>query len=95
MPVHFSDYHRVHFGIHRACVSMPFSPHISISPALYCLLLCFTAVALGASSRDEVLSLPGWEGRLPSRIFSGFVSLGAPPSGVGDMLMHYVFVEAE
>lgn len=44
----------------------------------------------------EVTGLPGWDGPLPSRTFSGFGFAGRPPSGApGQMLMHYVFIESE
>ena len=37
---------------------------------------------------DEVTSLPGWDGELPSKMYSGFID-----TPVGHV--HYIFVEAE
>jgi len=66
---------------------------------LFAAFLSFTAalVASGAAeSHHEVTGLPGWDGPLPSRTFSGFGSAGSPPSGsAGEMHMHYLFVESE
>jgi serine carboxypeptidase-like clade 1 len=50
-----------------------------------------------APAADEVTTLPGWTGALPSRIYSGFISAG---SDVQDgtnytMQMWYMFVEAD
>ena len=56
-------------------------------------------VALAALSapptRHEVTSLPGYDKQLPSKMFSGFVDAGVPPSGVGEMYFHYIMFEAE
>ena len=74
------------------------------------LLLALVAYALGASARypegarmrypegvlmtDEVTVLPGWDGPLPSRMFSGF--LDSTPAGESKLQhMHYIFVESE
>ena len=45
-------------------------------------------VAWAAPSADEVKSLPGWDGALPSKHYSGFLD-----ASITDHL-HYVFVEA-
>ena len=51
--------------------------------------------------RFEVKSLPGWVGEnddpapLPSRMFTGYLDAGTPPSGVGTMYFHYWLVESE
>ena len=47
------------------------------------------------SAGDEVKSLPGWSGPLPSKIYSGF--LDATPHGEkpNSLHMHYIFVESE
>jgi len=48
------------------------------------------AVALGAIPSDEVTSLPGWTGPLPSKHYSGLMNI--PGS---QKMAHYWFVEAE
>jgi len=55
------------------------------------------AVALAAVPADEVTSLPGWTGPLPSKMYSGFVDAGWDVwEGVNrTMHMWYVFQEAE
>ncbi len=57
-------------------------------------LVCF---ACGAPPPPgaEITSLPGWNGPLPSRQFSGLIDIGTPPSGVGTMYMHYWLIESE
>jgi hypothetical protein len=74
------------------------------------LLLALVAYSLCASARypegarmrypegvlmtDEVTVLPGWDGPLPSRMFSGF--LDSTPAGESKLQhMHYIFVESE
>jgi len=48
------------------------------------------------SARTEILSLPGWKGPLPSRMYSGFTYAGIPPGyPTGSMQVHYWFVESE
>jgi hypothetical protein len=43
--------------------------------------------------RDEIHHLPGWDGALPSRHFSGYLNFtGAKPMSKH---MHYWFVESE
>ena len=44
--------------------------------------------------RVEVTSLPGY-GAPPSKMYSGFVDAGTPPSGKGTMYFHYAAFEAE
>lgn len=48
------------------------------------LLLTFAAACFGAIAGDEVLSLPGWAGALPTRHFSGYL-----PVRGGAAFMHY------
>ncbi len=57
------------------------------------LLVLLVTVGCAAPSKDRVLSLPGWNGPLPSAQYSGLVDIGPPPSGVGRMMMHYWFME--
>jgi len=51
--------------------------------------------------KHEVTSLPGWTDEngasrdLPSRMFTGYLDAGTPPSGVGTMYFHYWMVESE
>eukprot|EP00301_Raphidiophrys_heterophryoidea_P007010 c12769_g1_i1.p1 GENE.c12769_g1_i1~~c12769_g1_i1.p1 ORF type:complete len:549 (+),score=114.78 c12769_g1_i1:1347-2993(+) len=68
-----------------------------LSPRLFLLLL---ATALhhqhnilvdAAPENDRVLNFPGWDGQLPSKIYSGFVDSDEQ----GWMHTHYVFVESE
>ena len=47
-------------------------------------------VAWGAPAADEILSLPGWAGALPTRQYSGYLSI--PESGSN---LHYWLVTAE
>jgi hypothetical protein len=62
-------------------------------------LLCFLLVAAAWAAPDEfeVTSLPGWDGPLPSKMYSGFSSAGASPGPTsnGTMYFHYVFIESE
>lgn len=60
---------------------------LAISVALAC-----AAAPIG---RKEVKSLPGWEGKLPSKMFTGFIDAGVPPSGKGKMYFHYWMVQSE
>mmetsp|Transcript_87147 Transcript_87147/g.154272 ORF Transcript_87147/g.154272 Transcript_87147/m.154272 type:complete len:471 (+) Transcript_87147:46-1458(+) len=50
-------------------------------------LLCLP-LGLASPAADEVKSLPGWEGELPSRWFSGYLSFGKKH-------LHYILVETE
>jgi len=45
-----------------------------------------------AARDDQVLSLPGWEGALPSKQFSGLVSTGSEEKNA---TFHYWLVESE
>jgi hypothetical protein len=40
------------------------------------LLACGVAGALSAPAGHEILELPGWPGKLPSRHFSGYIDAG-------------------
>eukprot|EP00937_MAST-01D_sp_MAST-1D-sp2_P005437 g5437.t1 len=53
-------------------------------------LLVGVAVA-GVATGDEVTSLPGWRGALPSRHYSGFL----PTTPSGNRSLHYYFAESE
>ena len=53
-------------------------------------------------SRHEVTSLPGWveadgvtPAALPSKMYTGYIPAGTPPSGKGTMYFHYWAVMAE
>jgi carboxypeptidase C (cathepsin A) len=54
------------------------------------LFLLFPSFSASAPSEDEIKSLPGWSGSLPSRQFSGYLTAGG-----GDRHLHYWFVESE
>ena len=57
------------------------------------MLLPFAAIVLAAPATDEVRSLPGWQGTLPSRMYSGMINVSA---AVGtDMHVHYWYIESE
>ena len=45
------------------------------------LALAAAACARAAIPADEVPSLPGWAGALPSRIWSGFIDAGSDVQG--------------
>ena len=49
--------------------------------------------ALAAIAADEIKVLPGWDGALPSRHWSGYLSV--PGVGSGTKYYHYWFVESE
>lgn len=55
------------------------------------------ACAAAAPAADEVDTLPGWTGKLPSKTYSGFINAGGDDwEGVNrTMHMWYMFVEAE
>jgi len=59
--------------------------------------LALASVALAAVPADEVKSLPGWAGALPSKTFSGHIASGWDvQDGVNrTMMMWYMFVTAE
>ena len=46
-------------------------------------------------SADEVKSLPGWEGPLPSKHYSGYLDVGLSSSGPKDIHIHYWLSESE
>lgn len=52
------------------------------------ILTVLASTAMSAPATDEVKSLPGWSGPLPSKHYSGF--LDASPTDH----LHFVFVEA-
>lgn len=54
------------------------------------LLTCPAAVD-AAIKKDEVISLPGWSGKLPSRQWSGYLDVGPEKN----RHLHYYFVESE
>jgi serine carboxypeptidase-like clade 1 len=61
-------------------------------------LLSFAALVhavAGAVDADEVTSLPGWSGPLPSRHWSGYVDVSANPGATPGRFLHYYLVEAE
>jgi hypothetical protein len=61
-------------------------------------MLLFLAVlcSVVTASRYEIKSLPGWEGPLPSKMYSGYIKAGTPPAYPnGQMYMHYWFIESE
>merc|ERR1719174_527884 len=57
-------------------------------------LICSVLVSLAnaAIDADEIKSLPGWEGPLPSRMWSGYIKV---PGDRGNKFYHYWFVESE
>ncbi|RYH25297.1 hypothetical protein EON65_15590 [archaeon] len=55
----------------------------------FVILLSFLSALLAAYAPDEIVSLPGWNGALPSRQFSGYLNL---TSGTH---LHYWLVESE
>jgi serine carboxypeptidase-like clade 1 len=56
---------------------------------------CFASVlAIAHASFVSVTSLPGWNGTLPSKWYSGFVDVSPSPLGT-KMFEHYVFIESE
>jgi len=55
---------------------------------LTCVLFLF-AFSMAEIPADEIKSLPGWDGALPSRQFSGYLKVGASKH------MHYWLVESE
>ena len=67
----------------------------SCASALLAALLA--APSLAAPAGDEVLSLPGWPGALPSRTYSGFIDAGSDEQGGAtyNVSMWYIAMEAE
>ena len=53
--------------------------------------------AEGVISADEVSALPGWNGKLPSKWYAGYISAGSDTRDGVDykMQMHYIFIESE
>jgi carboxypeptidase C (cathepsin A) len=47
-------------------------------------------LVIAAPSSDEIVSLPGWNGVLPSKQYSGYLT-----AAKGDRHLHYWFVESE
>lgn len=47
--------------------------------------------AFAFPAEDEVKSLPGWDGPLPSRMWAGYVSVGQQK----DRHLHYIAVESQ
>ena len=66
-------------------------------PAAAVLLMVLFAPrpAQGAAAADEITSLPGWERKLPSRHYSGFVDVSERPGESAGRFLHYWLVEAE
>ena len=56
-------------------------------------MLSSLLLATGAPAADEITSLPGWSGALPSKWYSGYVNVTA--SMDREMLVHYVYIESE
>ncbi len=59
------------------------------------LLLCVATHTRAAPEHDRIHSLPGWNQPLPSAMYSGLISSGTAPNGLGGMHQHYWFVECE
>ena len=57
------------------------------------MLAASALLALGAPAADEMKSVPGWDGPLPSKWYSGYVNVTA--SMGREMLVHYVYIESE
>ena len=74
-----------------------------MAPSLHAAARALSSLALLAASAraavaaDEVKSLPGWPGALPSRTYSGHIASGWDVQGGVNrtMMMWYMFVEAE
>lgn len=47
------------------------------------------------ASADEVKSLPGWQGPLPSRHYSGYLDVGLQTGAKKDIHIHYWLSESE
>jgi hypothetical protein len=69
------------------------SPLASASAAAACMLgLAAVRPATAAIAADEITSLPGWEGALPSKQYSGYLTV---PGTQGLKHYHYWFVTSE
>ena len=83
-----------------AALSMLSRALLSLLPILQ-LAAAVVSTTTPPPSRFEVTSLPGWvdaadaPAELPSRMFTGYLDAGVPPSGVGTMYFHYWLVESE
>lgn len=62
-----------------------------------CILLLVIGSVVGAPAGDEIRSLPGWNDKLPTRMFSGHVPAGSDEQDGKhfDMHMWYMFVQQE
>jgi len=49
----------------------------------------------GRRDADEVTDLPGWRGKLPSRMYAGYLDATPPGEPKGSLHMHYTFWESE
>jgi hypothetical protein len=56
--------------------------------------LCVVGLARAAIDADQVKQLPGWEGALPSKMYSGFLD-STPAGETSKQHMHYIFFESE
>ena len=53
-------------------------------------ILCFLPLTLSAYAPDEIIKLPGWDLPLPSKQYSGYLTVAN-----GDKHLHYWFIESE
>ena len=56
------------------------------------LLSCCASIVDAAIEKDLIHQLPGWDGPLPSRQYSGYLQV---PGDYGNKMYHYWFVESE
>jgi serine carboxypeptidase-like clade I len=76
---------------------------LAFTALMYMALAATTATATAPPpKRFEVKSLPGWVGTdgdtpaaLPSKMWTGYLDAGPPPTGKGTMYFHYWLVESE
>ena len=61
--------------------------------ATLCILLLPLTVVLAQPAGHEITSLPGWNGPLPSRMYSGYLPVGKTSRSPGHI--HYWFIESE
>ena len=68
---------------------------ISISKTLefLCLLICSLTHAEILS--DRIISLPGWNGALPSKHYGGYLNVSDPVTGKLGTHLYYLFAESE
>ena len=52
-------------------------------------------VLSGVKFEDEITELPGWSGKLPSRMYSGYMDASPPGEAPGSLHMKYTFWESE